>query len=50
MWTIELSLVTGFMVGIEFISKEDSDGVSAFIMDLGIIRFGIFYYHEEDLT
>lgn len=48
MWTIELGFITGVMVGIEFISKEDSGGISAFIMDLGIIRFGIYYDHGED--
>ena len=46
MWSISLNWISGFMLGIEFVTKEQSGGVAAFIMDLGIVRFGI--YHEED--
>ena len=45
MWTIELNWITGFMLGMEFLTKEQTDGTTAFIMDLGIVRFGI--YHED---
>jgi hypothetical protein len=48
MLTIEIGLITGLMVGFEFIGKDVTDGeVSAFILDLGIIRFGLYYFHEE---
>lgn len=49
MWSISLSFITGFMVGIEFVTKEQSGGTAAFVMDLGIIRFGIYNddYDEE---
>ena len=45
MWYIELNLITGFMLGIEFITKEQTEGTAAFILDLGIVRLGI--YHED---
>lgn len=45
MWTIELNFITGFMVGFEFLTKEQTDGTAAFILDLGILRIGL--YHEE---
>lgn len=46
MWSISLSFISGFMVGIEFVTKEQSGGTAAFVMDLGIIRFGI--YHDDE--
>jgi hypothetical protein len=45
MWTIELNFITGLMFGFEFITKEQTDGTAAFVLDLGIIRIGIF--HED---
>jgi hypothetical protein len=48
MLTIEISLITGLMVGFEFIGKDSTDGeMSAFLLDLGIIRFGLYYFHDE---
>ena len=45
MWSLEFNFITGFMLGIEFITKEQSGGTAAFILDIGIIRIGL--YHEE---
>lgn len=46
MWSISLSFISGFMVGIEFVTKEQSGGTAAFVLDLGIIRLGV--YHNDD--
>jgi hypothetical protein len=46
MFTIELNWITGFMLGVEFLTKEQTDGVAAFIIDLGIVRIG--FYHEDE--
>lgn len=45
MWLIEFSFIIGFMLGFKFITKEQSGGTAAFIIDIGIIRFGL--YHED---
>jgi hypothetical protein len=46
MRSISINFITGFMVGIEFVTKEQSGGTAAFVLDLGIIRFGI--YHDDE--
>ena len=46
MFSIELNFITGFMLGFEFLTKEQTDGVAAFIIDLGIVRIG--FYHEDE--
>lgn len=45
MWTIEYSFITGLMFGFELVEK-DADGISALILDIGIIRLAIFRHHE----
>ena len=34
------------MLGVEFLTKERTDGVAALIIDLGIVRIG--FYHEDE--
>ena len=46
MWYLELNLITGFMLGVEFVTKEQTDGTAAFIMDLGIVRIWLY---QQDL-
>ena len=46
MWSISINFISGFMVGVEFVTKEQSGGTAAFIVDLGIIRFGL--YHDDE--
>ena len=46
MFSIQLSWITGMMLGVEFITKEQSDGVTAVILDLIILRIG--FYHEDE--
>ena len=46
MFSIELSFITGMMLGVEFVTKEQSGGTSAFILDLLILRIG--FYHEDE--
>lgn len=46
MFSIELNFITGFMLGVEFLTKEQTDGIAAFIIDIGIIRIG--FYHEDE--
>lgn len=45
MFTFSVNFITGCMLGIEFVPKDDEDGLSAFIVDIFFLRFGI--YHEE---
>ena len=46
MFSIELKFITGFMLGVEFLTKERTGGVAAFIIDIGIIRIG--FYHVDE--
>lgn len=46
MFTIEFSFIAGMMLGVEFVTKEQSGGTSAFILDLLILRIG--FYHEDE--
>ena len=46
MFSIQLSWITGMMLGIEIITKEQSGGTSAFLIDLLIVRIG--FYHEDE--
>ena len=46
MFSIEFSFITGMMLGVEFVTKEQSGGTSAFILDLLILRIG--FYHEDE--
>lgn len=49
MLSIELSFITGIMLGIEFITKEDTGGeMSAVVIDLLIVRIGFYCYAEEE--
>ena len=45
MFSIEFSFITGAMLGFEFVTKEQSGGTTAFILDLFILRIG--FYHED---
>ena len=45
MFSIEFSFITGAMLGFEFVTKEQTDGTTAFILDLFILRIG--FYHED---
>ena len=48
MLSIEFSFITGMMLGIEFISMEDTDGdLAAIVVDLLIVRIGFYRYAEE---
>ena len=46
MWIIDLSFITGMSVGIEFIDKEKTGGLSGVTIDLVIVRFGLWFDHE----
>ena len=46
MFSIEFSFITGALLGFEFVTKEQSDGVTAVILDLLILRIG--FYHEDE--
>ena len=46
MFSIELSFITGMMLGVEFVTKEQTGGTAAFILDLFILRIG--FYHEDE--
>lgn len=48
MWSISINFISGLMFGIEFVTKEQSGGTAAFIVDLGILRFGV--YHDDEAT
>lgn len=48
MWSISINFISGFMLGLEFVTKEQSGGTAAFVMDLGIVRFGIYHDDEFD--
>ena len=41
MWEVAVDFITGFMVGFEFLSAEETGGVSMFILDLGILRIAV---------
>lgn len=45
MTTFELYFITGFSVGFEFV-RDDEEQVSAFVIDLGIVRF-LWMTHDE---
>jgi hypothetical protein len=46
MFSVDISWITGCMLGIEFLSKEDADGAATVVLDLFICRICIF--HEDD--
>lgn len=44
MWVFQWELISGFMLGLEFVPPEGEYGTTA-VFDLGIIR--LFVYHVD---
>lgn len=41
MWEIDIGFITGFMVGFEFLSAEETGEMPMFILALGILRIAV---------